>query len=97
MNLAPPGIICPEHGIQAGRTRCQWCGFDPLRVNRRTELLPGDAALPGLSPKARASFFCNSLHVRGEVSADVFHAEHFFASVSESIEKTFSDSQPSCN
>lgn len=25
-----PGITCGIHGLQPGRTRCRWCGFDPL-------------------------------------------------------------------
>lgn len=28
------GIVCITHGLQAGRTRCRWCNFDPLKISR---------------------------------------------------------------
>lgn len=41
-----PSITCPNHGDQPGRTRCRWCGFDPLKsVNRQAlSSLPGALA-----------------------------------------------------
>lgn len=38
----PVGITCPVHGLQAGRTICKWCSFDPLssRLSIPAEALP---------------------------------------------------------
>jgi hypothetical protein len=32
-----PSIFCRTHGEQPGRTRCKWCGHDPIKhVNHPT-------------------------------------------------------------
>lgn len=38
-----PGIFCPSHGLSPARTRCRWCGFDPIKQNLRASggLVPG--------------------------------------------------------
>lgn len=33
-SLADLGIVCPVHDLQPGRTRCRWCGFDPIKLER---------------------------------------------------------------
>ena len=56
MSLAPRvpdvvGIVCPDHpGFQELRTRCKWCGFDPI--------LPRSCSgLPRISPNADVGAF----------------------------------------
>ena len=80
MSLAPRvpdvvGIVCPDHpGFQELRTRCRFCGFDPLF--RRTDLLPSDAASSAqlIGPEVSSSFQFQAQHDECELLGDVYKA-----------------------
>lgn len=60
------GIVCSRHGLQAGRTRCRWCGEDPIKIYRSSLRL--DAGLPraGLYPGDGVSFEQEQNQVMGD-------------------------------
>lgn len=70
------GIVCVTHGFQAGRTRCRWCNFDPLKISRdcgepasrQPHKLETDSST--LSIATNTSSGCNAGLPRAEIVGD---------------------------